>query len=196
MPKQMVLSEDGFVWYQPEVFTAAESESLYMQLFGGTDWASDKIKIFGREIVTRRKVAWYGDHAFEYRYSGYSRYALAWTEALQEIKSMAEKRCGTTFNSCLMNLYHDGGEGMGWHSDDETSLDPQAPIASLSFGENRRFLFRLKSDHRIKKEIILENGSLLLMDAVSQRFWQHCLPVSKKCSGPRINLTFRRMKSG
>jgi alkylated DNA repair dioxygenase AlkB len=196
VPKHIILNEEGLVWYQPKVFTAAESDSLYRQLLAGTDWASDKIKIFGREIVTRRKVAWYGDHAFEYRYSGYSRYALPWTETLLEIKARAEQLSGNAFNSCLLNLYHDGSEGMGWHSDDETSLDPQAPIASLSFKENRRFLFRLKSDHRIKKEIILENGSLLLMDAISQHFWQHCLPVAKKCSGPRINLTFRRMKSG
>ncbi len=195
MQKQILIPEKGLVWYQSEAFSRPESERLFQLLHHNTAWDSDKIKIYGRDIITRRKVAWYGDHPFEYRYSGHSRFALSWTEEMLEIKSLAEHVCGAAFNSCLLNLYHDGSEGMGWHSDDENSLDPQAPIASVSFGEERRFLFRLKADHSLKKEIHLQNGSLLFMDAESQRSWQHSLPVSKKARGTRINLTFRRMKS-
>jgi alkylated DNA repair dioxygenase AlkB len=191
--RQIILPESGLVWYQPGFFEQAEADILFKELLQNIAWTSDTVKIYGREIITRRKVAWYGDQAFDYRYSGHSRIALPWTKNLLEIKRLTEEQCGTGFNSCLLNLYHEGTEGMGWHSDDESSLDPRAPIASLSFGENRRFLFRLKTDHQQKKELVLENGSLLLMDAKSQRFWQHCLPVSKKISAPRINLTFRVM---
>lgn len=154
----------------------------------------DTIRMYGREIITRRKVAWYGDRPFDYRYSGFSRLALPWTAKLLEVKARIENFCGAGFNSCLLNLYHNGSEGMGWHSDDESSLDPGAAIASLSFGQERRFQFRLKSNHSEKREIYLESGSLLLMDAESQRHWQHCLPVSAKHTKPRINLTFRCMK--
>jgi alkylated DNA repair dioxygenase AlkB len=192
--RQIILPEPGQVWYQPGLFEQAEADKLFKELLQNIAWNSDTVKIYGREIITRRKVAWYGDQAFDYRYSGHSRLALPWTKTLLEIKRLTEEKCGTGFNSCLLNLYHEGTEGMGWHSDDESSLDPLAPIASLSFGENRRFLFRLKTDHQQKKELVLENGSLLLMDAASQRFWQHCLPVSKKISAPRINLTFRQMR--
>ena len=192
--RQIILLEQGQVWYQPGLFSQSEAEKLFEALFQDIAWSSDTVKIYGRDIITRRKVAWYGDQAFDYRYSGHSRLALPWTKTLLEIKRLTEEQCGTGFNSCLLNLYHDGSEGMGWHSDDEPSLEPHAPIASLSFGPARRFLFRLKKDHHVKKEIRLENGSLLLMDAASQQGWHHNLPASRKISAPRINLTFRQMR--
>jgi alkylated DNA repair dioxygenase AlkB len=194
MKKQILIQSGGHVLYFPEVFSPAASAELFEKLLSGTEWASDRVRIFGRNIITRRKVAWYGDKEFDYHYSGHSRVALPWTPEILAIKEVAEQRCKTGFNSCLLNLYHDGSEGMGWHSDDESSLDPEAPIASLSFGQERRFLFRQRSDHAQKIEILLENGSLLLMDAASQRGWQHSLPVSKKLPGSRINLTFRKMR--
>lgn len=194
MPKQLIIENPGLVWYLNRAFAPGENEKIFRELLHHTAWASDTVKIFGRSIITRRMVAWYGDREFDYRYSGHSRLALPWTEGIKHIRQVAEQYCETRFNSCLLNLYHNGSEGMGWHSDDESSLDPQAPIASISFGEERRFMFRLRSDHTKKREILLESGSLLLMDAASQRFWQHSLPVSKKSRGARINLTFRRMQ--
>lgn len=191
MQKKLIIENPGIVWYAVPFI---EKSKIFNELLEKTAWTFDEVKIFGRSIITRRKVAWYGDRDFDYRYSGHSRLALPWTDALLLIKEFAERYCETNFNSCLLNLYHNGSEGMGWHSDDEKSLDPDAPIASISFGQERRFLFRLRSDHSQKKEILLENGSLLLMDALSQRFWQHSLPVSKKSTGVRINLTFRRMR--
>lgn len=191
--RDTLIDGKGLVWYQPGLFSAEESVQLFGRLLNQISWESDLVKIYGRDIVTRRKVAWYGDRPWDYRYSGHSRFALPWTENLLQIKTILSHHCEAGFNSCFLNLYHNGSEGMGWHSDDETSLDPESPIASVSFGEPRRFLFRLRSDHSQKKEILLESGSLLLMDASSQKFWQHSLPISKKCSGPRINLTFRRM---
>jgi alkylated DNA repair dioxygenase AlkB len=192
--RQFILKEQGMVWYQPGLFSQSEAATLFEALIQEIAWSSDTVKIYGRDIITRRKVAWYGDQAFDYRYSGHSRLALPWTKNLLEIKQRTEEECGTGFNSCLLNLYHDGSEGMGWHSDDEPSLEPHAPIASLSFGQPRRFLFRLRKDNSIKRELMLESGSLLMMDAESQHYWHHSLPVSKKISAPRINLTFRRMK--
>jgi alkylated DNA repair dioxygenase AlkB len=191
MHKQLIIENLGIVWYAVPFIG---NNKIFNELLEKTAWTFDEVKIFGRSIITRRKVAWYGDRDFDYRYSGHSRLALPWTDELLLIKELADQFCETSFNSCLLNLYHNGSEGMGWHSDDEKSLDPDAPIASISFGQERRFLFRLRSDHGQKKEILLENGSLLLMDASSQRFWQHSLPVSKKSTGARINLTFRRMR--
>lgn len=191
---QLLPGTNGFAWYFPEMIPADQAHEYFESLKLTILWSSDRIKIFGKEIITRREVAWYGDGEFDYRYSGHSHIARPWTKELLEIKNLAELHCKTSFNSCLLNLYHNGSEGMGWHSDDESSLDPQAPIASVSLGAERRFLFRQKSDKTVKKEILLHNGSLLLMDAASQRSWQHSLPVSARISAPRINLTFRRMK--
>jgi alkylated DNA repair dioxygenase AlkB len=191
--KELQLSEKSKVWYFPEAFSREESEFCFRLLQQEVRWKQDEIKIFGREIITRRKVAWYGDQSYDYRYSGHSRIAQLWTNEMRQVKYKVEELCQTTFNSCLCNLYHDGSEGMGWHSDDEKSLDPEAPIASLSLGASRRFLFRSKENPKSKKEIILEPGSILLMSAECQREWQHSLPVAAKVKEARINLTFRRM---
>jgi alkylated DNA repair dioxygenase AlkB len=149
--------------------------------------------MFGKRITTARLVAWYGDEPFAYAYSGTCKRALSWNPLLRELKEKAEIFSGSSFNSCLLNFYQNGGEGMSWHSDDEKSLVPAACIASMSFGAVRKFSFK----HKQSKEVVtrmLENGSLLLMEGETQQFWHHALPKTKKVIEPRINLTFRKMR--
>lgn len=168
---------------------AARYQDILMQ---SAAWRHDEAVIFGRHIITKRKVAWYGDEPYSYTYSNITRSALPWTKELAELKAEAEKQTGERFNSCLLNLYHNGDEGMAWHSDDEVMLEKNGAIASMSFGEERRFLFR----HRKTKETIslqLEPGSLLVMKGTTQTHWLHSLPKAKAVKGARINLTFRRM---
>ena len=148
--------------------------------------------IFGRHIITKRKVAWYADASMDYKYSNTTRKAIRWTDFLFKLKTKIEKFTKETYNSCLLNLYHDGNEGMAWHSDDEKELKKEGCIASLSFGAERRFLLK----HRNTKEkiaVFLENGSLLVMKGSTQSHWLHSIPKSKKIQHGRINLTFRQM---
>ncbi len=154
------------------------------------EWRNDEAIIFGRRIVTKRKVAWYGEKPFKYTYSKTTKMALPWTNELRVLKKMVEKETGENFNSCLLNLYHDGSEGMAWHSDGETDLEKNGAIASLSFGAERKFCFK----HKKTKEtvsLILQHGSLLVMKDETQSYWLHRLPPTKKIGHPRINLTFR-----
>lgn len=116
--------------------------------------------------------------------------ANLYPELLIELQQNIEKICKDTFNSCLLNLYHDGSEGMGWHSDDEKELSPNGTIASLSFGVDRLFQFKHKTSNKII-DIVLEDSSLLIMKGVTQKYWLHSLPIRKKICLPRINLTFR-----
>ena len=191
-PKINLLPCDGTVHYFGPVLSAAETHLYFEELLKNIEWRNDETVIFGRRIITARKVAWYGDKLFSYTYSGSAKQALAWTDELLALRSLVEKWTGERFNSCLLNLYHHGGEGMGWHSDDEKTIVKDSAIASLSFGAERKFSFR----HRQTKETLsltLENGSLLVMKDTTQRHWQHQLPKSKRITAPRINLTFRRM---
>ena len=108
-----------------------------------------------------------------------------------QVKERVEQQTTQRFNSCLLNLYHDGSEGMGWHSDDEKTLGLNPVIASVSFGAER--IFKLK--HRKSKEVVsvlLEQGSLLIMKGETQHHWVHTMPKTKKVTTPRINLTFRQ----
>ena len=185
-----LLPHDGEAIYFGPLCTANEADELFAALMEEIDWQHDRVKLYGREIVTKREVAWHGDAAFQYTYSHNTKTALPWTPTLQNIKQMVEAECGDSFNCCLLNLYHSGEEGMAWHADDEKELLPDGAIASVSLGAPRRFVFRHKADKE-KAEILLAHGSLLLMRGTTQSHWEHSLPVMKRANGARINLTFR-----
>jgi len=182
---------DGRVRYFGTVFAQAEARSYLAALLSHVPWRSDEVVLFGKRIVTARKVAWYADAGRAYAYSGTVKEALPWTPELLELKAVAEIHCGSPFNSCLLNLYHNGTEGMGWHSDDEPSIVRESAIASLSFGAERRFRFKLKRDPQTTVDLTLEDGSLLEMAGSTQTHWLHSLPKSTRVTEPRVNLTFR-----
>jgi alkylated DNA repair dioxygenase AlkB len=153
---------------------------------------NDEVVVFGKHIVTKRKTAWYGDSDYVYIYSNTIKQALPWTRELLKLKQIVENISNSKFNSCLLNLYHDGNEGIGWHSDDEKSIEDNSSIASVSLGTDRKFSFKHKQSNKTIS-VSLEHGSLLLMKGATQKNWLHCLPKSRKITLPRINLTFRRM---
>jgi alkylated DNA repair dioxygenase AlkB len=187
-----LLHKDGKVNYYPNVLTHDDANRYFDLLLEKIVWENDEIIIMGKHIVTKRKVAWYGDSDYLYTYSNTTKQALAWTSELLELKEIVEKLTETKFNSCLLNLYHGGNEGMGWHSDDEESIQPNSTIASLSLGAERKFSFKHKQTKQTISSV-LEHGSLLIMKDATQAYWLHSLPKSKTISGPRINLTFRTM---
>jgi alkylated DNA repair dioxygenase AlkB len=159
-------------------------------LFQTIEWRNDEAIIFGKHIITKRKVAWYGDAEYAYTYSNATKTALPWTPELSDLKKVAENITGSTYNSCLLNLYHSGEEGMAWHSDDEKTLGKNMAIASFSFGAERKFSFKHKRTKEVAS-ILLEDGSLLVMKDATQSNWLHRLPPTKKIFAARINLTFR-----
>lgn len=184
------LPQDGTVNYYGKLFNQKEADYYFDKLISTIEWRNDEAIIFGKRIITKRKVAWYGEKSFEYTYSNTTKYALPWTKELLELKNIIEKETGETFNSCLLNLYHNGEEGMAWHSDGETDLKKNGAIGSLSFGAERKFAFKHKQTNE-KIELILEHGSLLIMKDTTQTNWLHRLPPIKKVTTPRVNLTFR-----
>ncbi|WHP05072.1 MULTISPECIES: alpha-ketoglutarate-dependent dioxygenase AlkB family protein [Acinetobacter] len=189
-PRHNHLPYDGTVQYYGKVIQEMVADDYFEKLMQNIAWENDQAIIFGRQITTKRKVAWYGDQGYEYTYSNINRYALPWTVELLELRQRVELLTGERFNSCLLNLYHTGEEGMAWHSDDETDLKKNGAIASLSFGAERKFAFKHKQSKE-KVELYLEHGSLLVMKDTTQSHWLHRLPPTKKVSTARINLTFR-----
>lgn len=185
-----LLPYDGNVNYYGKLFSPQEATNYVDTLLNTIEWKNDEAVIFGKHIITKRKVAWYGDKNFSYTYSHKTKQALRWTKELLDLKTFIEKQSGEQFNSCLLNLYHDGDEGMAWHSDVEKDLKKNGAIASLSFGAERKFAFK----HKLTKEtvsLILEHGSLLVMKDNTQTNWLHRLPPTKLIKKPRVNLTFR-----
>ena len=189
-PTQNLLPQDGCVQYFGSIYTPQEANEFLNALLHQIEWQHDEAIIFGKKIITKRKVAWYGEKPFEYTYSNISKRALAFNELLHTLKKKVENMSNETFNSCLLNLYHNGSEGMAWHSDGEKDLKKHGAIASLSFGAERKFSFKHKQSKQ-KLDIQLAHGSLLMMKDATQSFWLHRLPPSKKIHTPRVNLTFR-----
>ena len=185
-----LLPYGGTVNYHGILFNDAKATTYLTTLLNQIAWKNDEAIIFGKKIITKRKVAWYGEKPFEYTYSKTTKQALPWTPELLELKTKTEQATGETFNSCLLNLYHGGSEGMAWHSDGEKDLKKNGAIASLSFGAERKFAFKHK-ETKEKVELILEHGSLLVMKDETQTHWLHRLPPTTKTKHPRVNLTFR-----
>ncbi|MGF1762693.1 alpha-ketoglutarate-dependent dioxygenase AlkB family protein [Aliivibrio kagoshimensis] len=185
-----ILPKDGCVNYYGQLIKATDAKHYFERLLDSIKWRHDEAIIYGKHIITKRKVAWYGDQAFDYTYSNTTKSALAWTHELLELKALVESATGELFNSCLLNLYHDGSEGMAWHSDAETALKKNGAIASLSFGAQRKFAFKHKNSGEVVS-LPLAPGSLLVMKEETQTHWLHRLPPTATVSTPRVNLTFR-----
>ena len=190
MEEKNWLPQDGVVNYFGTIMSTIDANDYMQKLLDTIVWKPDEAIIFGKHIFTKREVAWYGDNEFKYTYSKTTKQALIWTPELLELKRLIELKSGETYNSCLLNLYHNGDQGMAWHSDGEKDLKKNGSIASLTLGAERKFSFK----HKETKETIsltLENGSLLIMKGETQSHWLHRLPPTKLVSKPRINLTFR-----
>ena len=189
--EELVISKDGEVILYHNFFNAQESNLFFAQLHSTVQWRQEKIQMFGKTIPIPRLSAWYGDEGKSYTYSGITHHPLPWIPVIAQIKSRIETRSQVKFNSVLLNLYRDGKDSMSWHSDDEPELGKNPLIASVSFGETRRFCFRHKQFKAEKVAIDLTHGSFLLMRGATQHYWQHQVAKTAKVVDPRINLTFR-----
>jgi alkylated DNA repair dioxygenase AlkB len=189
---QNLLPYQGCVHYYGQIMDSVLADHYLQRLLESVAWQNDLAVIFGKMLVTKRKVAWYADQAFSYTYSKTTKQALPWTPELLALKALVEAQTGEKFNACLLNLYHSGEEGMAWHSDAERELKQHAAIASLSLGAERKFAFKHKHTQE-KVELILAHGSLLVMKDETQSYWLHRLPPTKKVLDVRVNLTFRMM---
>jgi alkylated DNA repair dioxygenase AlkB len=187
---------DGLIYHLPRFLPTPDATAVLEALASGPGWEQHRLMLFGRERLTPRLCAWYGDPDARYAYSGKALEPLPWTAPLAALRERLEVALGVRFNSVLANLYRNGADSMGWHSDDEASLGPQPVIASLSLGATRRFMLR----HRRRRDVppmslLLEHGSLLLMVGDTQRHWHHAVPKTRQPVGTRINLTFRHVRS-
>lgn len=176
------------------------ADHYFERLLADVAWEQHQIRVFGRRVATPRLSAWYGDPGARYGYSGVALEPLPWLPAISELKSLAESQGhgdhgSSTYNSVLLNLYRDGSDSMGWHSDDEPELGDRPVIGSLSLGAERRFLLKRRGRADVDRvELTLSHGSLLIMYGDTQRNWKHSLPKSSGVREPRINLTFRLIR--
>jgi alkylated DNA repair dioxygenase AlkB len=181
----------GRLDYAPGFVGAARADALLQSLGENLDWAQRPIMIFGRSVLQPRLTAFHGDDGVGYRYSGKTLAAQPWTVELEGLRQLLFDQLAVKFNCVLCNLYRDGKDSMGWHADNEPELGAAPVIASISLGAERRFQLKSRSDSTLRRELLLEHGSLLVMAGDLQQHWLHQLPKTARVDQPRINLTFR-----
>ena len=183
---------DSEIHFFPTYYEYEEGEKYLKNILLETNWRQDKINLYGKIHNVPRLTAWYGDEGKSYTYSGIEMIPVPWTQSLLEMKNKIQSDFNIKVNSVLINYYRNENDYVAWHSDDEKELGQNPTIASLSFGGERRFAFKHRTNSNIRRsEINLTHGSLLLMKGVTQKFWEHSIPKSTKNTEPRINLTFR-----
>lgn len=185
---------DATISYYHDFFDKTETDTVFNELLKMTPWQQDQITLFGKTHPQPRLTALYGNDGKPYSYSNITMQPHPWSLLLQKIKFKIETVVETEFTSVLLNLYRDGKDSNGWHADNEKELGENPVIASVSFGAERSFHLQHNLDKNCKQKIILENGSLLIMEGTTQHFWKHQIPKTTKPIGPRINLTFRVIK--
>lgn len=190
-PENVTRLKNGELAYYPHFFDKAESDVLMQTLQDTIAWKQESMNMYGKNVPFPRLMAWYGDAATPYSFSGNTFMPQPWTKELLQIRDRITPVAATPFNSVLLNLYRSGSDSMGWHADDEPELGSNPVIASVNFGASRRFLLRYKNDHHLKHEMLLQHGSLLIMSGSLQQYWEHQVPKTAKPITGRINLTFR-----
>jgi len=186
--------KDADVWYYPNFFSEDESEYYFKQLLKTTAWQQDDITVFGKTYKQPRLTAFYANNENSYSYSNITMHPHLFTDELLYIKHKIETVIDKNFTTCLLNLYRDGQDSNGWHSDNEKELGKNPVIASVSFGASRMFHLKHRYDKELKHKLVLESGSLLVMKGETQHYWLHQIPKTKKKVEARINLTFRIIK--
>ena len=186
LPDTELMLHDNF-------FTKEESDHFYTTLLNNTPWQEYTMEMYDKTVIVPRMISWYEDKDNP----GADSTNPDWTPELLLIKERVEKETQVKFNCVLLNLYRNGKDGVGWHSDKEQNFGKDAIIASVSFGETRMFRLRHKFRKDIEQvEIPLHHGTLLLMAGTTQSFWEHQVPKTARDILPRINLTFRQINRG
>lgn len=186
---------DGEIFLIKSFYAQSEADRLFADFYQNLAWQEESIFIFGKYCKVPRLMCWYGDDDAVYHYSGVKHEPLPWTAALSTVRIRIEAFIGgCTFNSVLANLYRDGRDSMGYHSDNEKELGVNPVIASLSLGDARLFRLHHKKKRRENLDIVLEHGDLLIMAGALQHHWVHALPKTRQTKNPRINLTLRRIQ--
>ncbi len=185
---------DAEIIYYPNFFDKEQADSIYAELLQQIAWQQDNITIYGKTHPQPRLTALYGNEGKPYSYSSIKMFPQPWNSLLQKIKYFIEATTECQFTTVLLNQYRDGKDSNGWHADDEKELGKNPIIASVSFGAERVFQLKHDTIPDLKKNIILEHGSVLVMKGSTQHFWKHQIPKTTQAVGTRINLTFRTIK--
>ena len=65
---QIINFEGEAIYYGP-IFSLEQSSLFFDDLLNNIEWKNEEIIMFGKEIISKRKVAFYADDGVDYTYS-------------------------------------------------------------------------------------------------------------------------------
>lgn len=185
-------SKSGELYYIPNFLSSDKATYLFDSLKSDVSWEQKHITIYNKTMPLPRLTAWFGDdHTKTYSYSNIVNIPKEWHPLLLKLKLFLEQKFNSKINSCLLNLYRDQNDGLGWHSDNEKELGKTPIIFSLSLGETRQFQVKDKATGQHKINLDVSHGDLIVMRGDMQQKWLHRIAPTTKLKGERINITFR-----
>lgn len=155
-------------------------------------WSSKyhEIMIRGKLVPTPR---WQQAYGRDYHYSGQDNRALPVPPLLQPLLDWSHA-IHPMLNGLLLNWY-DGSFGhyIGKHRDSTKNLHSNAPIVTISFGEER--IFRLRPHQATGMlNIRATDGKVFIMPYATNLAWTHEVTKSTCCKGRRISVTVRAFR--
>lgn len=174
-----------FVDYIDGFYDPADADELFRSLLA-EEMTPEIVRMYGRDTETKRRSEQYGR---DYIYNPRSKRSKDWSPLMLDIKARMEAVAGP-LEGGLVQLYPDGGAGIGWHED---KGKPEI-IASLSLGAEREFAFGVGRASKCREvwRMRLAHASLLLIPATTNEAFKHRLPPAKRIRDPRVNVTLRR----
>lgn len=185
------------IWYNPGFFPATMADGLFDALWTGLKWVRHPL------VPRREYYVSLNDQPYTYGKGQYARtyQSQDMTPALSQIWGYVGNACECDFDVVFLNGYEDSSDHLGWHADDSPEMDDARPIAIVSFGAEREIWFRPTPPPRVirsvdmdapePEKLLLQHGSLCMMQAGMQDTHQHRIPKAGREVGPRISLTFR-----
>ena len=188
------LKYGAWTHYDSSWLSEEQCDKLFVWLCSHLDWEVRSIFALGKEVKQPRLMSWCGN--IPYRYSGQTLEPRLIPEPLSELQSQLSILCDTPFNHIVLNRYRDGRDHMSLHADNEPELGRNPVIAAVSLGATRTLRIvpkHKRGQRKLSQNIVLENGSLLIMGGRMQHTWRHSVPKNKD-TNERINITFRYLK--
>ena len=149
------------------------------------------IKLYGKTLHQNRNVGFFSDTSIGYKYSNKMMVSKPLSFNLNTLLEKINTLFSSNYNGILVNEYSNGNDYIGAHSDDETKLNSDIGVVSLSFGTTRKFRIRDKTTKKIVKDISMEQGQLLQMTGKFQTEFTHEIPIEKRVKERRVSFTFR-----
>ncbi len=191
--QKWVSLNNGEYLYIPKFFNKIDGNEYLKDLLSAIEWVQETKTLYGKETISPRLEARYGDENKTYSYNGQMHTPHPWTKTLLAIKDKIKALTEVEWNSVILNQFRNEKDSIYWYTDAGNELGENPTIIYVNFGATRKFQFR----HRDKKgsfDINLTHGSILITRGEMQHFWVHQVAKPKKKVSECVHLIFRNIK--